>query len=55
MKTEVLKRIDKCSALSSQFSKKVFANGKPGNYIPGGTIILIWILITAALLLKFIN
>lgn len=33
----------------------IFLNGKPKNYIAGGVIILIWLLIIAIVLIKLVN
>lgn len=42
-------------AICRKAAEGVFLSGKPKNYIAGGTIILIWILIMVAVLMKLIN
>lgn len=45
----------KVIALCREEAEKVFAGGRPRNYIAGGIIILIWLLLIGAILMRFIN
>ena len=41
--------------LCREEAEGIFSNGKPKNYIAGGIIVLIWILIIAIVLIKLVN
>lgn len=41
--------------LCKKDAENVFSNGKPKNYLAGGIIIFIWILIIAAVVMRFIE
>ncbi len=41
--------------LCREEAEGIFSNGKPKNYIAGGVIILIWLLIIATVLMRFVN
>lgn len=42
-------------AFCREEAENIFSNGKPKNYIAGGIIVLIWLLIIYALIMKFVN
>lgn len=41
--------------LCREEAERAFADGKPRNYIAGGIIVLIWLLLIGTILLRFIN